>query len=134
MPTDQLMRIVEPTGVMQQLTRHVLDRVLAQLAEWNGIGLYLRAAVNVSVLDLSADDFDAEVGDYWPAMALLRDSSILRLLSGQWSMKPRYWTTPRNTSHGSALVCPWMILAPASRRCAVYVGYPSRRSRSIAHT
>ena len=62
-PTDQLMRVVEPTGVMQQLTRHVLDRVLAQLAEWNSTGLHLRAAVNVSVLDLSGEDFDAEVRD-----------------------------------------------------------------------
>ena len=63
MPTDQLMRIVEPTGVMQQLTRHVLDRVLAQLAEWNSTGLHLRAAVNVSVLDLSGEGFDTEVRD-----------------------------------------------------------------------
>ena len=63
MPTDQLMRIVEPTGVMQQLTRHVLDRVLAQLAESNSTGLHLRAAVNVSVLDLSEEGFDAEVRD-----------------------------------------------------------------------
>jgi diguanylate cyclase (GGDEF)-like protein len=60
-PTDELMRLVEPTGVMQDVTRHVLDRVVAQLAEWNRVGLRLRAAVNVSVLDLSADNFDEQV-------------------------------------------------------------------------
>jgi EAL domain-containing protein (putative c-di-GMP-specific phosphodiesterase class I) len=60
-PTDELLRIVEPTGVMQQLTRHVLDRVVAQLADWNRVGLHLRAALNVSVLDLITDDFDAHI-------------------------------------------------------------------------
>ena len=33
--TDELIEAVEPTGVMQQLTLHVLDRVAGQLAEWN---------------------------------------------------------------------------------------------------
>lgn len=60
-PTDELIRLVEPTGVMQDLTRHVLDRVVAQLAEWNRLGLRLRAAVNVSVLDLNAGNFDEQV-------------------------------------------------------------------------
>jgi diguanylate cyclase (GGDEF)-like protein len=60
-PTDELMRLVEPTGVMQQLTTFVLDRVAAQLAEWNRAGLRLRAAMNVSALDLRADDFDTQV-------------------------------------------------------------------------
>jgi diguanylate cyclase (GGDEF)-like protein len=60
-PTDELMRLVEPTGVMQDVTRHVLDRVVAQLAQWNRVGLRLRAAVNVSTLDLTADDFDEQV-------------------------------------------------------------------------
>ncbi len=62
-PTDELIRVVEPTGVMQQLTRYVLNRAVAQLAEWNRAGLRLRVAVNVSVLDLSTNDFDAEVDD-----------------------------------------------------------------------
>jgi len=60
-PTDELIRVVEPTGVMQQLTQHVLDRVAAQLAEWNRVGLRLRAAVNVSVLDLCMDEFPDQV-------------------------------------------------------------------------
>src|SRR5215813_3442729 len=48
---------------MQQLTQHVLDRVAAQLAEWNRAGLHLRAAVNVSVLDLQTDGFDSQLTD-----------------------------------------------------------------------
>jgi EAL domain-containing protein (putative c-di-GMP-specific phosphodiesterase class I) len=61
--TEELMAIVEPTAVMQQLTLHVLDQVVAQLAQWNRIGVRLRAAVNVSVLDLCADGFDTQVLD-----------------------------------------------------------------------
>ncbi|HKE66577.1 MAG TPA: GGDEF domain-containing phosphodiesterase [Micromonosporaceae bacterium] len=62
-PTNELMRVVETTGLMQELTRYVLDRVAAQLAEWNRIGMRLRAAVNVSVLDLQTDDFDTQIKD-----------------------------------------------------------------------
>jgi diguanylate cyclase (GGDEF)-like protein len=62
-PTDELIDTVEPTGVMQQLTLNVLDRVVGQLAEWNRAGIRLRAAVNVSVFDLVTDGFDAEVRD-----------------------------------------------------------------------
>jgi predicted signal transduction protein with EAL and GGDEF domain len=59
--TDELIATVEPTGVMHQLTVHVLDRVVGQLAEWNRLGIRLRAAVNVSVYDLIAREFDAQV-------------------------------------------------------------------------
>ena len=62
-PTDELMQTVEPTGVMQQLTLLVLDRVVGQLAEWNQAGIWLRAAANVSVFDLTAEGFDSQVRD-----------------------------------------------------------------------
>jgi diguanylate cyclase (GGDEF)-like protein len=62
-PTDELIEAVEPTGVMQQLTLHVLDRVVGQLAEWNRAGIRLRAAANVSVFDLTAEGFDSQVRD-----------------------------------------------------------------------
>jgi diguanylate cyclase (GGDEF)-like protein len=59
--TDELIATVEPTGVMQQLTLHVLDRVVWQLAEWNRQGIRLRAAVNVSVYDMIAEGFCDQV-------------------------------------------------------------------------
>ncbi|MEV0719018.1 bifunctional diguanylate cyclase/phosphodiesterase [Asanoa sp. NPDC050611] len=62
-PTDDLIELVEPTGVMQQLTHYVLDRVVGQLAEWNRMGIQLRAAVNVSVNDLVAEHFDNALAD-----------------------------------------------------------------------
>jgi diguanylate cyclase len=61
--TAELIRAVEPTAVMQQLTRCVLDRVVGQLAAWNRTGIRLRAAVNISVFDLCAPGFDAQVLD-----------------------------------------------------------------------
>jgi EAL domain-containing protein (putative c-di-GMP-specific phosphodiesterase class I)/GGDEF domain-containing protein len=63
-PTDSLIDLVEPTGVMQELTRYVLNRVVGQLAEWNREGIHLRAAVNVSVIDLvSTDDFEIQIAN-----------------------------------------------------------------------
>ena len=63
MPTDELIRVAEPTCLMQQLTLRVLDSVVRQLAEWEQAGIRLRAAVNVSVFDLTTQGFDAEVRD-----------------------------------------------------------------------
>jgi predicted signal transduction protein with EAL and GGDEF domain len=60
-PTDSLIELVEPTSVMQELTRYILDRVVGQLAEWNRAGLELRATVNVSVMDLCAPRFDEQL-------------------------------------------------------------------------
>jgi diguanylate cyclase (GGDEF)-like protein len=60
-PTDELIRTAEPTGLMQQLTLLVLDRVARQVAEWNRRGIRLRAAANASVLDLIAEGFDIQV-------------------------------------------------------------------------
>jgi predicted signal transduction protein with EAL and GGDEF domain len=62
-PTDTLIELVEPTGVMQELTTHILDRVVRQLAEWNHAGINLRATVNVSVYDLLVPHFDTHVAD-----------------------------------------------------------------------
>jgi predicted signal transduction protein with EAL and GGDEF domain len=60
-PTDELIRVAEPSAVMQLLTAHVIDRVVAQLGQWNRAGLTLRAAVNVSVHDLSSEGFDDQL-------------------------------------------------------------------------
>jgi diguanylate cyclase (GGDEF)-like protein len=49
---DEFIPIAEQTGLMRQLTAHVLDRALAQAAEWAAEGLSLRMAVNVSARDL----------------------------------------------------------------------------------
>jgi diguanylate cyclase (GGDEF)-like protein len=57
---EEAIRVAEHSVVMQLLTRHMLDEVTAQLAQWNGAGLVLRASVNVSVRDLDSP----EIVDY----------------------------------------------------------------------
>jgi EAL domain-containing protein (putative c-di-GMP-specific phosphodiesterase class I) len=43
------------------LTRHILDRVCAQLRTWHDRGLRIRVAVNASVQDLHDPDFPAQI-------------------------------------------------------------------------
>ncbi|MGH3681824.1 MAG: putative bifunctional diguanylate cyclase/phosphodiesterase [Natronosporangium sp.] len=60
-PTGELLSIAEHSPVMQQLTAHVVDDVLAQVAAWRSEGLALRASLNVSVRDLYSDDLAAHL-------------------------------------------------------------------------
>ena len=58
---DEMIEAVEPTEVMHLLTRHMLDRVCAQISAWNERGLRVRVAVNASVQDLHDPDFPAQI-------------------------------------------------------------------------
>jgi EAL domain-containing protein (putative c-di-GMP-specific phosphodiesterase class I) len=44
--------LAEQTGLVRQLTRHVLDVAVAQVHEWNRDGLDLSVCVNLSARDL----------------------------------------------------------------------------------
>ena len=52
-PPDEFVPLAESSGLIELLTRHVLDTAVAQLALWRAQGLELSVAVNVSVRDLS---------------------------------------------------------------------------------
>jgi EAL domain-containing protein (putative c-di-GMP-specific phosphodiesterase class I) len=69
-PADDLIEAIEPTEVMQMLSRHVLATVTDQARRWNERGQPLRVAVNVSVQDLHDPAFPDELG------ALIRSSGI----------------------------------------------------------
>lgn len=60
-PTTEVIQAVESSQVIRLLTGHVLRTVAAQLQSWNGQGLYLRASVNASVLDLHDPGFVADI-------------------------------------------------------------------------
>ncbi len=48
--------LAETHGLVRELTRHVLDRALAQLAQWDRAGFHVpRMAVNVSALDIRSE-------------------------------------------------------------------------------
>jgi diguanylate cyclase (GGDEF)-like protein len=52
-PPEEFVPLAESSGLVELLTRHVLDRAVAQVGLWRDAGLSLRVAVNVSVRDLS---------------------------------------------------------------------------------
>jgi diguanylate cyclase (GGDEF)-like protein len=67
---EELIRAAEPSSVMRQLTRWVLEQSVAQLARWRPMALRIRCAVNVSVRDLHTDDIVDHV------MSLLRTHGV----------------------------------------------------------
>ncbi|WP_064741655.1 putative bifunctional diguanylate cyclase/phosphodiesterase [Hamadaea tsunoensis] len=67
---EELIKAAEPSSVMRQLTRWVLEHVIEQLAIWRPMALRLRCAVNVSVRDLHTDDIVEHV------TALLRTHGV----------------------------------------------------------
>jgi len=54
-PAPDIIALAEHTPVMNMLTTLMIDRVTAQLAEWNRAGLDLRVSLNVSARDLYSD-------------------------------------------------------------------------------
>ncbi|HZT16207.1 MAG TPA: EAL domain-containing protein [Gaiellaceae bacterium] len=56
---DQFVPLAERTGLIRELTRHVLAAALRQLREWEAAGIVLDVAVNLSARDL----VDAELPD-----------------------------------------------------------------------
>ena len=51
-PPDEFIPLAETSGLMHRLTEYVVDRALAQVAEWRKQGLDVAMAVNVSARDL----------------------------------------------------------------------------------
>jgi diguanylate cyclase (GGDEF)-like protein len=61
LPPGAFMQAVEQTGLIGPLTRHVLDRAMAQCAEWRRSGNELSVAVNLSVRNLLDHDLPNEI-------------------------------------------------------------------------
>jgi diguanylate cyclase (GGDEF)-like protein len=57
----EFVEAIEATGSIDILLGHVLDIVLQQLREWTAQGIYITAAVNLSVRNLLAENFPAKV-------------------------------------------------------------------------
>jgi predicted signal transduction protein with EAL and GGDEF domain len=60
---EELIRVAEQTAVMRLLTRRVIDDVVEQIAKWTAAGVWLRAAVNVSVRDLHNGEIVDQIAD-----------------------------------------------------------------------
>ncbi len=63
LPPSDFIPIVEQTGLIGPLTRHVLERAIAQCAGWRAAGRELTVSVNLSVRNLLDPDLPAVIGD-----------------------------------------------------------------------
>ena len=63
LPPSDFIPIVEQTGLIGPLTRHVLDRAIAQCAGWRRAGQNLTVSVNLSVRNLLDPEVPALIGD-----------------------------------------------------------------------
>ena len=59
---DEFIPLAERTGLIVPLTAYVVDRALAQVAEWSREGLDVGVAVNISVRNLLDSDLPDEIG------------------------------------------------------------------------
>jgi diguanylate cyclase (GGDEF)-like protein/PAS domain S-box-containing protein len=57
----QFIPLAEQTGLIRALTKHVLDRTLAQCSAWRAAGRHLRVAVNITARELVDLGFPDEV-------------------------------------------------------------------------
>jgi EAL domain-containing protein (putative c-di-GMP-specific phosphodiesterase class I)/GGDEF domain-containing protein len=60
-PPDEFIPIAEQTGVINPLTKWVIDRALSQLAELREMGFELSVAVNISAINLKEKHFPSVV-------------------------------------------------------------------------
>jgi len=63
LPPSDFMPIVEQTGLIGPLTRHVLERAVAQCAAWRRAGQELTVSVNLSVRNLLDPDLASLIAD-----------------------------------------------------------------------
>ena len=111
--------LAEQTGVMGELTEHVLDAALRQVAAWYARGLDLTVAVNVSAATLLDEGWATDV-----ASALVRHgvpASRLRIEITEDALMAdpeRALRGRREPRRDRASACPSTTSAPATRRSA----------------
>ena len=62
-PPDQFIPFAEKTGYVKAITRWVIDRALAQCAQWQAQGLMINVSINISARDL----LNPELADFFLA-------------------------------------------------------------------
>jgi diguanylate cyclase (GGDEF)-like protein len=64
LPPSDFMPLVEQTGLIGPLTRHVLERAVAQCAAWRQAGEDLTVSVNLSVRNLLDPELPSQIDDF----------------------------------------------------------------------
>ena len=80
---DQFIGVAEAHGLIDDLTRAVLDGALAQIRRWEEAGLMLRVAINVSMDNLASLDFADFVAAQVAAAGVLPQSVVLEVTESQ---------------------------------------------------
>jgi diguanylate cyclase (GGDEF)-like protein len=78
-PPGVLLPIAERTGLMPQLTLWVLDRAVAQAAQWRRTGLDIRVAVNVSAIVLVDATLPDRIAETLTRHALTADNLVVEV-------------------------------------------------------
>jgi diguanylate cyclase len=86
---EELIKVAEQSAVMRLLTRRVVDDVVEQLAKWSAAGVYLRAAVNVSVRDLHTPQIAEQIADRMARYGLPPARLQLEITEGALMADPR---------------------------------------------
>jgi diguanylate cyclase len=86
---EELTKVAEHSGVMRLLTRRVVDDVVEQLAKWAADGVYLRAAVNVSVRDLHTTEIADQIAEQMRRYGLPADRLQLEITEGALMADPK---------------------------------------------
>ena len=80
---DQFIGVAEAHGLIDDLTRVVLDGALAQIRHWEEAGLELRVAINVSMDNLASLDFADSVAAQTAAAGVSPRSVVLEVTESQ---------------------------------------------------
>jgi diguanylate cyclase (GGDEF)-like protein len=88
LPPSDFMPIVEQTGLIGPLTRHVLERAVAQCAAWRQAGRELTVSVNLSVRNLLDPDLPSLISDLLTIYRLVPEALELEITESMLMSDP----------------------------------------------
>lgn len=80
---DQFISVAEEHGLIDDLTRTVIDQAFAQASSWQEMGLDLRVAINISMDNLSSLDFADHVAATAYDYGITPESIVLEVTESQ---------------------------------------------------
>ncbi len=88
LPPSDFLGIVEQTGLIQPLTRQVLEQAVAQCARWRQAGRELTVSVNLSVRNLLDPDLPSLIGDLLSLYGLVPEALQLEITESMLMSDP----------------------------------------------
>jgi len=88
LPPSDFMPIVEQTGLIGPMTRHVLERAVAQCAAWRRAGQELTVSVNLSVRNLLDPELASLLGDLLTIYGLIPSALQLEITESMLMSDP----------------------------------------------